>query len=122
MSTVEIEPVATQMLLPFALPASTSAACETPARESPTRVSAARAATTTPVRPLCQQIDRVAHRPVEGEGRDAQPTLRTGTPGNQPVRLGSLMIRLLKSYGVTDAEIADGLEAYALKQQASLAS
>lgn len=32
------------------------------------------------------------------------------------------MIKLLKSYGITDAEIQAGLEAYASKHQASLAS
>lgn len=30
-----------------------------------------------------------------------------------PVRLGAIMIKLLKSYGITDAEIAEGMATYA---------
>ncbi|MFN3189821.1 MAG: hypothetical protein ACE361_04805 [Aureliella sp.] len=41
---------------------------------------------------------------------------------NKPARIGTVMIKLLKSYGITDAEIQAGLEAYASKHQASLAS
>lgn len=39
----------------------------------------------------------------------------------QPVRMGTMMIKLLKRYGITDAEIAEGLESYARKtcQQAA---
>ncbi len=33
----------------------------------------------------------------------------------KPVRLGSVMIKLLKSYGITDEEIAEGMAAYAAK-------
>lgn len=33
----------------------------------------------------------------------------------KPVRLGAVMIQLLKSYGITDEEIAAGLVAYAAK-------
>lgn len=36
--------------------------------------------------------------------------------GGQAVRMGELMIQLLKSYGITDAEIAEGMEAYAAAQ------
>ncbi len=32
---------------------------------------------------------------------------------NQPVRMGALMIQLLKGYGITDEEIAQGLADYA---------
>lgn len=38
------------------------------------------------------------------------------------VRLGSVMIRLLKSYGITDDEILEGVASYARKQQLSRAS
>ena len=34
----------------------------------------------------------------------------------EPVRIGGVMIKLLKRYGITDAEIAEGLENYAAKQ------
>ena len=37
----------------------------------------------------------------------------------KPVRLGAVMIKLLKSYGITDEEIAEGMAAYAA--QAGLA-
>ena len=54
----------------------------------------------------------------------AQPELRqsNGLPARatqsrlaSPVRLGTMMIQLLKSYGITDEEIAEGLAAYAAK-------
>ena len=33
-----------------------------------------------------------------------------------PVRLGAVMLKLLKSYGITDEEIAAGVAAYAAKE------
>lgn len=39
---------------------------------------------------------------------------RLGTP----VRLGAVMLKLLKSYGITDEEIAEGIAAYAAKSVA----
>lgn len=40
----------------------------------------------------------------------------------QPVRMGSVMIKLLKRYGITDQEIAEGVANYARKHQQALAS
>ena len=40
----------------------------------------------------------------------------------KPVRIGAVMIKLLKSYGITDEEIACGLANYARKHATSLAS
>ncbi len=40
----------------------------------------------------------------------------------KPVRMGSVMIKLLKRYGITDAEIAEGVANYARKHQRALAS
>ncbi len=37
----------------------------------------------------------------------------TETRLGKPVRLGAVMIKLLKSYGITDEEIAAGMAAYA---------
>jgi hypothetical protein len=37
----------------------------------------------------------------------------------KPVRIGTVMIKLLKKYGITDQEIADGLASYASKRQSS---
>ncbi len=34
----------------------------------------------------------------------------------KPVRLGAVMLKLLKSYGITDEEIAEGIAAYAAKE------
>jgi hypothetical protein len=39
-----------------------------------------------------------------------------------PVRIGSVMIKLLKRYGITDAEIAEGVANYARKHQTAVAS
>ena len=43
----------------------------------------------------------------------------TETRLGKPVRLGAVMVKLLKSYGITDEEIAEGMAAYAA--QAGLA-
>ncbi len=40
----------------------------------------------------------------------------------QPVRMGALMIKLLKRYGITDQEIAEGVANYARKHQQAMAS
>lgn len=40
----------------------------------------------------------------------------------RPVRMGSVMIKLLKRYGITDQEISEGLESYAAKTCQQLAS
>ena len=40
----------------------------------------------------------------------------------KPIKIGSVMIKLLKKYGVTDQEIQAGLASYALKHQQSMAS
>ena len=39
----------------------------------------------------------------------------------EPVRIGGVMIKLLKRYGITDDEIAAGLAAYANKTAAGIA-
>ena len=36
----------------------------------------------------------------------------------RPFRVGSVMFRLLKSYGITDEEIAEGIAQYTAKQSA----
>lgn len=40
----------------------------------------------------------------------------------KPVRMGNVMIQLLKQYGITDEEIAQGLEDYAAKHPIAQAS
>lgn len=40
----------------------------------------------------------------------------------QPVRMGAVMIKLLKRYGITDQEIAEGVANYARKHQSAMAS
>jgi hypothetical protein len=40
----------------------------------------------------------------------------------RPVRMGAVMIKLLKRYGITDAEIAEGVANYARKHQTAVAS
>lgn len=90
-----------------------------------------------------QGDDRSAHRlgsdrpvhetqsplvPAEPQrGEETQPvTLLSQLPefrcGGGEIRIGSVMIRLLKSYGITDAEIAEGVANYARKTCHSQAS
>ncbi len=45
--------------------------------------------------------------------QDARDSQRIG----KPVRLGAVMIKLLKSYGISDEEIAEGLAAYAANSE-----
>lgn len=40
----------------------------------------------------------------------------------KPVKLGGVMLQLLRSYGITEEEIAEGLENYARKTGVGLAS
>lgn len=47
--------------------------------------------------------------------RSQPTTLATESRIAEPVRLGAVMIKLLKSYGISDAEIAEGMAAYAAK-------
>lgn len=54
--------------------------------------------------------------PSEPLSLDRRPPL----PG-QPVRLGATMLKLLKGYGITDSEIAQGIAAYAQKHCQSAA-
>jgi hypothetical protein len=50
------------------------------------------------------------------------PAAPLAVRGGGEVRIGSVMIKLLKRYGITDQEIADGLASYAQKQCQSSAS
>jgi len=43
------------------------------------------------------------------------PSSATETRLGMPVRLGAVMLKLLKSYGITDEEIAEGIAACAAK-------
>lgn len=71
--------------------------------------------TTAPTESAAQQVQRssnpAGHLTFTSDGRIAQP-----------VRIGSVMIKLLKRYGITDAEIAEGVASYARKHQRALAS
>lgn len=49
------------------------------------------------------------------------PSAASGTRLGIPVRLGAVMLKLLKSYGITDEEIAEGVAAYASKMGLSQA-
>jgi len=50
------------------------------------------------------------------------PAAPLAVRGGGEVRIGSVMIKLLKRYGITEQEIADGLASYAQKQCQSSAS
>lgn len=63
-----------------------------------------------------------SHRNRAGQVRSAPIAAESDRSRvGQPVRIGTMMIKLLKRYGITDAEIAEGLEVYAQKtcQQAA---
>ena len=67
--------------------------------------------------------DSVQEPEADFEFVSRQPTTPTFAPSRvigkrlgMPVRLGAVMIKLLKSYGITDEEIAEGMAAYAAKE------
>ncbi len=61
--------------------------------------------------PVERTANRAGHLTFTSDGRIAKP-----------VRIGSVMIKLLKRYGITDAEIAEGVANYARKHQQAMAS
>ena len=61
------------------------------------------------------EVEAVCQRPV------APVCAASGTRLGMPVRLGAVMLKLLKSYGITEEEIAEGVAAYASKMGLSQA-
>ncbi|MEM7474692.1 MAG: hypothetical protein AAF483_06845 [Planctomycetota bacterium] len=58
--------------------------------------------------------------------KDPRPTVAGAFPKaepglNEPVKMGAFMMQLLKSYGITDEEIQEGLANYAMKQAVATA-
>lgn len=132
MATATLSDVpATQLTFPWALP---KAECEANivadrSRQAQPRKAAPRRAAARPsvARPA-------AERPLAADGPAAaavaEPTLvptaaveatsvqeaLVGDRLGQPFRIGAVMFRLLKSYGITDEEIAEGIAAYAARR------
>ncbi len=96
-ATFESPQVATQQF--FAWVSENEA--DTTVRETASETASAKIATPVAV----QQPVATQHVAVQ----DARDSQRIG----KPVRLGTVMIKLLKSYGISDEEIAEGLAAYA---------
>jgi len=70
--------------------------------------------------PVDAPVDLASHplAPSAVASSLATSSLATETRLGMPVRLGAVMLKLLKSYGITDEEIAEGLAAYAAKSGA----
>ena len=122
MSTALVEPAylgnSSQMWLPFSeVPEIPSAASETIGSPNSPCHSASQPSILSEV---------VTAEPVQtSETHHSRATApQTGKPPRtgKPVKLGSLMLLLLKRYGITDEEIADGLESYMLENQTAVAS
>ena len=58
---------------------------------------------------------------LRGLGQQQPEQVQAGRVGSD-VRIGTVMLQLLKSYGITDEEIAAGLESYAKKNCSRKAS
>lgn len=56
-----------------------------------------------------------AAEPAKRESRTTRPSLSVGTAKrfSEPVRIGAAMLNLLRSYGITEEEIAAGIASYA---------
>ncbi len=59
------------------------------------------------------QVARETLKPVAKATTSVLPARATEARIGQPVKIGVVMIKLLKSYGITDEEIAEGLAAHA---------
>ncbi len=80
----------------------------------------------TPVAPPVPPAVAPAEKTTQAAQRCTTPAGHLSFTGSgrieRPVRMGAVMIKLLKRYGITDAEIAEGVANYARKHQQALAS
>ena len=114
MSTATLSEVpATQLTFPWAMP---KAECETVIvadRSQPTESQ--RPSPRLAPRPALEEAARsVARYRTAGDSAVAESL--DGDRIGRPFRVGSVMFRLLKSYGISDEEIADGIAQYAAKK------
>ena len=107
---------ATQLTFPWAMPRSESAAAIVTDRSTPIERGATRQASS--------QASIQAALPVSaavGVNTPEATSLSEAMVGDRigkPFRVGSVMFRLLKSYGISDEEIADGIAQYTAKKSA----
>jgi hypothetical protein len=80
---------------------------ESPVKHSPVK--------NAPVNKRAGEVPAVANFPPV-------PAAPLAVRGSGEVRIGAVMLKLLKRYGITDQEIADGLASYAQKQCQSAVS
>ncbi len=73
------------------------------------------AATAPSLKPAAVQMASTDPGPEQRPTSNGLPARATHPRLAKPVRLGAVMFQLLRSYGVTDEEIAQGLAAYAAK-------
>lgn len=69
----------------------------------------------SPESPREAEVGQQATAVVESPSQDARRLGKT-------VKIGGVMLQLLRSYGITDQEIAEGIERYELKMNAGIAS
>ncbi|MCR9292797.1 MAG: hypothetical protein NXI32_08760 [bacterium] len=119
MSSVVVEPVATPAQLYFPFAEVERSVASPPMRKAAMREAAAReSAYGMPAAVACQASACDEPRPADASSamRVSRPTqaqtTRSGRLG-KPVRLGSVMLELLRSYGISEEEIAEGLQRYA---------
>lgn len=123
MSTATLaHPVAVQMTFPWETPDTGSSLRRTssptvPAPRQETKRPAFTAVVAEPVTPVASSaldsslINAAVAAPVVSSVAESLE----GDRLCRPMRIGSVMFRLLKSYGITDEEIADGIAAYTAK-------
>lgn len=124
MSSVVVEPVATPAQLYFPFAEVERSVASPPMRKAAMRKAAMREAAVResayrmPAAVACQASACDEPRPADASSamRVSRPTqaqtTRSGRLG-KPVRLGSVMLELLRSYGISEEEIAEGLQRYA---------
>jgi hypothetical protein len=113
MSTATLSEVpATQLTFPWAMP---KADCEPV-------IVADRSLPTESPRHSPRPAQEAAAQSVARYRSSSDSTLAEALDGDRigrPFRVGSVMFRLLKSYGISDEEIADGIAQYAAKKHSA---
>lgn len=123
MSTATLaHPVAVQMTFPWETPDTGSSLRRTssptvPAPRQETKRPALTAVIAQPVTPVASPTpdSSLCSAAVAAPVVSSVAESLEGDRLCRPMRIGSVMFRLLKSYGITDEEIADGIAAYTAK-------
>ncbi len=93
---------------------------KTPAIESESIVSESCVTAVRTTVPCSEARPALASSALGAEPANSVSEAMDGDRIGRPFRVGAVMFRLLKSYGITDQEIADGIAQYQAKRAAAV--